>query len=223
MMGVDMTGADLFDQFIIRGGYRTVLDVGANEGAFARKVRSLLPECEIHAFEPLPVEYEKLEKTLAGLSGVARSYKIALGSEDGNRTMNKNRFSPSSSVLEMESTHVSAFPHTGETEAITINMRKLDSWADGVALRGPTLLKLDVQGYEGQVLAGASNTLQRVSAVFTEVSFRRLYQDSVLFDDIYQCLVNQGFKFGGLCNNLLHPGTRELLQSDAVFSRDEQV
>src|ERR1019366_7712453 len=45
---------------------RTVLDIGANEGQFAATVRRLLPDVEIHSFEPLSEPFSKLERRQSG-------------------------------------------------------------------------------------------------------------------------------------------------------------
>src|SRR6188768_3210136 len=48
------------DVWLQRLGIRTVIDVGANDGGFARRARRTLPEAVLHCFEPLPVPYAKL-------------------------------------------------------------------------------------------------------------------------------------------------------------------
>jgi FkbM family methyltransferase len=78
------------------------------------------------------------------------------------------------------------------------------------------LLKLDVQGKEDDVLAGAGASLGAIAMIWTEVSFKRLYQRSCTFFDVHARLTGAGFALMAI-----EPGFRapdgELLQADALF------
>jgi hypothetical protein len=58
----------------------------------------------------------------------------------------------------------------------------------------PDLLAMDTQGYELEVLKGATETLKSVKVVYTEVSNVPLYEGSALVDDIDEFLQPYGFK-----------------------------
>ena len=66
----------------------------------------------------------------------------------------------------------------------------------------PRLLKIDVQGFEGHVVAGATETLERTRYCITEVSFKPLYEGAPLFDEIYDAFVGRGFRLAGLAGEL---------------------
>ena len=78
-------------------------------------------------------------------------------------------------------------------------------------------IKLDVQGAEHLVIQGAKKTLALTRLLWTEVSFKSLYEGSSVFDDIYAQLESKGFVLLELS-----PGHRatnhELLQADALFA-----
>src|ERR671933_427952 len=57
---------------------RTVLDVGANVGQFAVASAKLLPDAQVHSFEPVPKSVERLRKNVSGLKNVI-VYPFALG------------------------------------------------------------------------------------------------------------------------------------------------
>ena len=62
-----------------------VFDVGANEGNTSTEFRRLLPDCEIHAFEPDPVVYEKLVVRTSRYPRVELN-NVAVGSACGSQT-----------------------------------------------------------------------------------------------------------------------------------------
>ena len=78
-------------------------------------------------------------------------------------------------------------------------------------------MKIDAQGYEDKVLAGAPQTLTRAKAAIIEVSFRELYEGQPLFDSIYRTMHDAGFSYRGNLYQLVHPNDRSVLQADALF------
>ncbi|MBI5540689.1 MAG: FkbM family methyltransferase [Bacteroidia bacterium] len=94
-------------------------------------------------------------------------------------------------------------------ELVPPDMKKID------------LLKVDVQGAELLVLQGAEETLKKTIALWIEVSFKKIYEESVLFSEIKLWLENRGFFM-----KEIHPGFRaingELLQADCLFKKIEK-
>ena len=80
-----------------------------------------------------------------------------------------------------------------------------------------TLLKLDVQGTELDVLAGATATLQRTRFVQLEVLFYSHYVGDALFQDLFDVMTDHGFDMMGLSPPLVREG--RALWSDAFFGR----
>jgi hypothetical protein len=82
----------------------------------------------------------------------------------------------------------------------------------------PTLLKLDVQGYEDRVLRGASRTLDQVQLVECELSIVPLYADQLTLRPMLELLSGAGFELVDL-----EPGQRDMdgatLYIDALFRR----
>jgi len=195
---------------------QTVLDVGANEGQFARRVRSLLPEATIYSFEPLPHVFNILAK-LQTHDSRFEAINAGLGDELGEVDFEENSFSPSSSMLGVTQRGIGAFPHTSRTKKIRVSMTTLDNWAERRNLQTPMLVKMDVQGFEDRVIRGGARTIRRSDVVVSEVSFVSLYNDQPLFGQIYTSMGALGFRFAGTIENLNDPGTGEILQADAIF------
>jgi len=162
---------------------KTVLDIGANTGQFARMIHVALPQAVIYSFEPIKDCYNELVKRMKGVPNF-RAFNFALGEHRFETNIHRSEFSPSSSLLKMGELHRKAFPHTSHTSEERIAVCRLDDVAEEVDCEENLLIKLDVQGYEDKVIKGARKILGRTSVLIVETSFERLYDDQLLFADI---------------------------------------
>ncbi len=98
-----------------------------------------------------------------------------------------------------------------------VEIRRLDQ----VEIPGsaPIYLKLDVQGAELEVLAGATRTLERVAAVEAEVSLVFLYESQPLLQDVTEFMRDNGFALVDLEKEFFNRRTQELLAMNATFVR----
>lgn len=194
----------------------TIIDVGAYIGSFAFAMRTMSPKAAIHSFDPMADNIEKLSRLMQSDQNF-HSYQTALGDRQGSIDFWKSSFPASSSVLQMDESHKQAFPESSMNEKMKVPIARLDDFLETMQLGGNVLLKIDVQGFELAVLKGAEKTLQQTRQIITEVSYRRLYKDQALFDDVYKFLLQKGFQFGGLFDSLYSPSDGSVLQSDALF------
>jgi hypothetical protein len=81
------------------------------------------------------------------------------------------------------------------------------------------LLKIDVQGYEEQVLIGATDSIKKVRAVKLECSLVSLYEGDKTYEFYFDWLKKLGFTLFDLEAGHSHPATGRLLQFDAIFVR----
>ena len=197
---------------------KTVLDIGANVGQFTVAVAKLYPGVQVHAFEPVPESFLKLRKNVSKLENVS-VYQMALGDAEGETMCHINSHSQSSSLLSMSKEHHSAFPDAQEINQVPIKISRLDTIFANQRFDSPILLKIDVQGYEAQVLRGGEETLKRTQHVVAETSFKTLYQGELLFMDLVRLMEPRGFHFIRPVGWLSDPRTSEILQMDALFSR----
>ena len=204
--------------WIRRSGIRTVIDVGAHQGEFSSAIRALLPDARIYAFEPLPDCCKILSQRL-GSNGHGQTFPVAIGRRAGNVTIWRCGYPKSSSVLLMTELHKTSFPWTAENTPLTVEMNSLDGFDGQLRLAARVLLKIDVQGYEAEVLRGAKNLLEKIDFVLLEISFRQLYEGQASFKEIYDLLKNAGFSYSGNLEQLLSPLDGSVLQADAFFVR----
>lgn len=205
-------------RFLASYPVKSILDVGANEGQFAALAREILPEVEIHSFEPLQEPLQRLHERSPALSP-HRIFPFALGREASSQTMFRNESSPSSSFLEMQVLHREELPHTKGVEEERVVVRRLDDIVTEQELAGPFFLKIDVQGFELEVLLGGNDTLQNTLAIVLEVSVRDLYEGAPTFDELYRHLQSQGFVYRGNIDQWRSQDTGLVLQCDCLFER----
>jgi FkbM family methyltransferase len=203
-------------QWMREYGFKTIVDVGANEGQFSEKARLLFPEANIYAFEPLPEAYQRLKNNFTE-DGYFHCFNVGVGEQKATLEIHLNESSASSSILPLGGLHKEAFEDAKESKSIAINIDTLDSLLPLQGLQFPMLLKVDVQGYEDKVLKGATNFLGGADMIIIELTFKELYEGQPLFDNIYTTLVKQGYAFEGVIEQLRNPKTNEILQADGVF------
>ncbi len=196
-------------------GIRTVIDVGANKGQFYRSARKAFPGAAIHSFEPLPAAAGILAEISKGDS-LLHVHNFALGSTDGEASFVVNSFSPSSSLLPLAQDHKAAFPFAQEQETIQVRVRSLDSWAVDRPLQQSAFLKVDVQGFDAEVLRGAQTVLPRCAAVLIEANFVDLYQGQSSLIEISELLGRHGLAFADLYHGPLD-ANRLPLFADVLF------
>jgi hypothetical protein len=81
-------------------------------------------------------------------------------------------------------------------------------------------LKVDTQGYEWEVLEGATATLPRIRGILCELSLVALYEGQHLWMDVVQRLGQQGFCVWAIQPGFTDPRDGRTLQADAVFIRE---
>ena len=197
---------------------RTVIDVGAHSGQFASSLRQFLPAAQIYAFEPIIECHDKLTRRFSD-DPFFKAFRVALGASDGNVPFYASSFPKASSPLVMSALHKRAFPWSADTFESIVPLRRLDGYRARLRLTPNVLLKIDVQGYEYEVLLGATGILEEISYVLVELSFSELYEGQSDFHNVYRFLADRGFAYAGSWDQLTSPLDHAILQADSLFVR----
>lgn len=200
---------------------RTIIDVGASDGGYAKKIRAIFPQAKIYSFEAIHESYQLLSKKFSNDPNF-KAFNICLNYYNGNCDFFINEYKGSSSLFHMSKLHKDAYPFTQKYYVIKTECKRLDTFIEehNLNFEDNILLKLDVQGAEWNVLEGAEKILQRVKVVFMEVSFNTLYDNSILFTETIIRMKQLGFKVAGIENisQSLIDGT--FLQADVYFLKE---
>lgn len=159
---------------------RCIVDVGANIGLFSKAASLYCPKAKIIALEPAAATFVELEKTV-GSRALCR--KAAVGAKMGTATLHvaNNAFSSTlqSSNATCESLYGKEVQPTGRNEEVPVTT--LAHIIEELQLPMIDLLKIDVEGFEPQVLQGAGNHLRMtVRRIMMEASLARLTFKGVL-------------------------------------------
>jgi FkbM family methyltransferase len=201
-----------------------VVDVGANDGWFARLVFRFAPEASVLSFEPLRSQHARLAKMKTQFSQY--DYRVsAVGDCASMVRINEYETSGLSSVLKLNN---SEYQYAGDvfgTKVVAeyeVECVPLDKYAGDFAARSKalTLLKIDTQGYELKVLQGATDLLRSrfFDYVLVEILTVEKYEKAPSFLDIFTLLASHGYHLADI-----HPSYREangwLTEFDCVFSK----
>lgn len=209
----------LRSQMLKRLAADLVIDVGANAGQFAAEVRAGGYGGKLVSFEPMSDAYTRLAQ-VAGPDPAWDVQKLALGAESGELLLNIAGNSISSSLLPMLNRHSTVSPLSRYVGTQEVSVDTLDhACAEYIAQAQSPFLKIDTQGYEHQVLAGARDSLAKVAAVELELSLVPLYEGQVLLPELVAVMQEKGFRLTVVSSGLVDPSSGETLQVDAIFER----
>ena len=171
-----------------------ILDIGANVGQSLTTFLAYWPGATIHAFEPARSAFAALQRNTSGTRGVVLNH-CAVGAAAGSQPFFENSEIVMSSVLETG--------HEGWGEIVAryeVPTTTVDQYLDGHGIDRVHLLKIDTQGSDLSVLAGAAASLDhhRLVFVFAELNFAELYRGQCRADEVLRFMHDRGMPLVGL-------------------------
>jgi FkbM family methyltransferase len=164
-----------------------VLDVGANIGLYSEAVRRIVPQATIFAFEPSSNARKKLEEKFIGDSSVT-IVPLALGNSNSSQTLWAD--SPGSGLASLTKRRLDHFG-IKFNQAEKVDVVTLDSWADSKNVV-PTLIKMDVEGHELDILKGGLKTVAATKVIQFEFGGCNI-DTRTFFQDFWYLLTDLGF------------------------------
>jgi FkbM family methyltransferase len=200
-------------------GINLVLDVGANDGAYALELRRGGYQGRILSYEPLHDAFADLERAASG-DELWKTFNCACGAKAGSAKINVAKNSYSSSLLPMLEAHSASAPGSEYVSEETISVCSLDeSVMPSLRPEDKVWLKIDTQGYESEVLKGATRLIPHVGALECELSLVPLYDGQLLIDEMISMIYQMGFRMVSIAPVFAQPKTGNTLQIDGTFVR----
>jgi FkbM family methyltransferase len=196
-----------------RNGFmpNAIVDVGAYEGRWTREVKTIYPSVPVLMVEANPEKVRPLTAVQKRL-GSTVSFERALLGATARKGVTFYSMETGSSVMP----EVTDVPRT----PITLDMQTLDDVTSRAAVAGPLLLKLDVQGYELEVLRGSERTLQFTEVIVLELSLLEYNRGAPLLAPVLAEVSSLGYAIYDICGQHRRQASRVLLQMDAIFVRE---
>lgn len=213
---------NFYDDVLVPLQPTTILDIGANTGNYAKEMHQRFPNATIYAFEPLADCYKSLEATANAHKNI-HPLPFALGSKNETTMIQKSSFHPSSSLLAMNDLHKELYPKSSASTEEQITIKRLDDCSSELALTEPLFIKMDVQGFEIEVIAGGADTIAKASVLLVENAYVRFYDGQPLAADLIHQLHQLGFDYFGAAHIHYHKTKKVPLYEDSVFMRQETI
>jgi FkbM family methyltransferase len=197
-----------------------VLDVGANIGQYAGKLRAAGYRGRITSFEPLSQAHAALVARAAADPAWTVALPLALASTKGRATMRVSNRSDMSSLRPMAPLTLAALPKSFEIGREEVQSERLDAVLDRFVGSADVLfLKIDAQGSEAEILEGAAGVLDRLAGVQVEMSLRPMYEGEATYLTLCRWLEERGFEPFWFTGGNFSKRLGRQLQMDGIFFR----
>jgi len=207
-------------RIITKANPTVVIDVGGNKGQYRALLRKKVGyDGPICTFEPIKSLAEKMKKQ-AETDHNWHIFSYALGAENGEKNFNVMETSSFSSFLAPSKQKVN-YPGNTVSNVQIVTMRRLDSLAENLAEYGSLdriFLKMDTQGFDLEVFAGAAGLHNRLVGLQSEVSVLPIYSGMPSYTAAIATYESSGFEIAALCPVNFHE--ERVVEFDCLFLKD---
>ena len=215
-LDVNMYVTNLLDELAIN----CVIDVGANVGQYGKAIRENGYMGHIFSFEPVKDNYLLLEKSTQKDPNW-HTFNFALGSKNSTGLMNVTRRTEFSSFFKPSQFSEKIFnDQVSISESQQVEIRSLDSIIGEITRFVPesrVYLKMDTQGYDLEVLKGASELVKNIIALQSELSVQPLYDGMPDYLQALAIFRSYGFEAAGFYPVAQDPNSHAIIEFDCVM------
>lgn len=200
----------------------TIIDIGSNLGYYAFiEARAVGSEGRVFALEPAPESFQKLlEGINVNMFDNIKPFRLAIGNLNGSIPMNIGNMSNASNVVDTTNENLSTWAAShlnwAMKEVVQVEAMTLDEFTKENNITGIDMIRMDVEGYEIEILANSLETLQN-----------RMNEHSTLFIEMHPIFYKERTKYLDLTNYLKTIGYKPLLVNSEgelnVEATDEMI
>ena len=223
---IDPADFDFLNRFLIAKSNPIIFDVGANKGQSITRYKKLFKSPVIHSFEPNIDEINVLKKKYYDDKNLFLN-PFGVGEEKGNLEFNITAISgrssfkkliPNTTWIKKRSKSINIDEKIYTSKKINCKIITLDDYASENNILNIDILKIDTQGFEDKVLAGAKKLLKenRIKLIQLELIFSEVYENPLAIYDVEKYLITNNYRLFGISNsgNLI---SQYLYQSDFIY------
>jgi FkbM family methyltransferase len=185
-----------------------VFDVGAYKGEFAQLCLKIWPKTQVACFEALEDKIDRLQQ-LASQNKAISVFPGLLGAESREQVPLHVRETASSVLVE----------HISQDFSVQLSsMRNIDQIVqENFNGQAPDFLKIDVQGYELEVLKGAEKSLSQIQVILAEINLLDIHQNVPLLAEVVAWLDKRDWVAYDICAFGRRPLDQAMWQADIIF------
>lgn len=176
-------------------------DIGANMGYYSLAAPKVNSTIKVHAFEPQPNVYSALVRnvSLNSLNGRVQLHNLGLGSKESITTMFIPPFTGSGG-----GSLANLHQDEGSPQEVEVQVKVLDEYLGSVC--NPDLIKIDVEGYEYEVVSGAMRLInQSKPTIIIELLRKWMKPFGKHPQDVVKLLEQEGYQIFAISTDSLIP------------------
>jgi hypothetical protein len=199
-----------------------LFDIGANKGQYATGIMDAGYKNKIVSFEPLSSVHSIIDKQSKSYANWTVAPQCAIGSKNEEIEINISANSVSSTLLNMLDSHIEGAPESKIIGKEKVKVYPLDEIAEQYISDSKNIfLKIDVQGFEQEVLKGAEKTIRKAKGIEMEISLIPLYENqNWLLPEVLEFMKTNGFTLTSIVPAFTDNVTGKVLQCNGIFFRD---
>lgn len=212
---VEVDNFEEISKKIIKKNKVIIFDVGSNEGQSIYKFKKNFKNCEIHAFEPMKEAFFIMSEKFKKFENITLN-QFALGEKIQERYLYENNiFSEISSFYKINKSKKKLRSSSIKN---LVKIKTIDNYCKKKKIKFIDYLKIDVQGFEKNVLSGAKGMLRnnKIKLIEVEIIFQNFYENVSSFYDIEEILHKYNYRLYNL-KSITYDKNQKLNQLDALF------
>lgn len=201
--------------------FDVVIDVGANTGQFAESLLDFGFKGQIVSFEPTSDAYKELSKRAQKYPNWDIEEQMAIGNDSGTITINISKNTVFNSIKKIDTEYATYNNDAQIIGSEEVPIKTLNSFKEKYFNGSKkVLLKIDTQGFEKEVLEGASEIIEQVDGIKIEVPLQPIYDDVKLtFKEMINTFYDLGFTCVSLDEVAVNKTSGYVHEMDAIFVR----
>jgi FkbM family methyltransferase len=200
----------------------TILDIGGGVGATVLLYNKFFPDNKIIVFEPILENFDLIKSKVISFANI-EVYNLAVGNENSKKQINIANRITSSSLFPLSgdpSSSVFNEKNLGQCRVENIEEIRLDDFLTN-STEDIGIIKIDVQGYEMNVLKGAEATMKRAKIILLELNNHDGYVGSPKYYEIDNYLRDHHFQLYDILPSILEKG--KLKEWDAMYLNSSAI
>ncbi|UKE79344.1 FkbM family methyltransferase [Xanthomonas graminis] len=197
-----------------------IVDVGAHRGESIQYFKSIYPDCQLYSFEPDPQNFAELKKMAAQFGTTTMC--VALGEKEEVGHYYRQSISHLGGLLQINADSIDSLGYARQAtnEEILVSKTTLDNACATLGIAHVHILKIDVQGFELQVLEGATTILQHTDCAVIEIGLYDFYGKTNSFVEVVNLMQAAGFSLWDIAKLSKNPKSLRTDWIEVVYRKD---